>query len=78
MNSTRRGILIVISVAAVRASLFAYGPTGKRIGGGIADKPVTNTPAGAKISILIDGITLERASIIADEMKAWNKIASMI
>src|SRR5437867_12992360 len=73
MNPTRRGILIATSLIAVRVSLFAYGPTGHEIVGGIADKLIANTPAEEKIRALIDGITLERASIIADEIRAWDK-----
>ena len=78
MSSTRRGILIAIVVTTFRASLLAYGPTGHEIVGGIADKLIANTPAAKKVSTLIDGITLERASIIADEIKAWTKTVSTI
>ena len=73
MTEMRREILIAISIAAVPAALLAYGPTGHEIVGGIADKLVVNTPAGEKIYTLTDGITLERASVIADEIKAWDK-----
>src|SRR5216684_2288648 len=73
MTEMRRGILIAISIAAVPAALLAYGPTGHEIVGGIADKLVVNTPAGEKICTLTDGITWERASVIADEIKAWDK-----
>src|SRR5437868_884983 len=73
MTEMRRGILIAISIAAVPAALLAYGPTGHEIVGGIADKLVVNTPAGETIYTLTDGITLERASVIADEIKAWDK-----
>src|SRR5256885_14643244 len=73
MSSTRRRLLIAISIASIRASLFAYGPTGHEIVGGIADKLIGNMPAGEKIYALTDGITLERASVIADEIKAWDK-----
>ena len=73
MSSTRRRLLIAISIASIRASLFAYGPTGHEIVGGIADKLIANTPAAQKIYALTDGITLERASVIADEIKGWDK-----
>src|SRR5438552_18209109 len=73
MTEMRRGILIAISIAAVPAALLAYGPTGHEIVGGIADKLVVNTPAAEKIYTLTDGITLERASVIADEIRAWDK-----
>jgi hypothetical protein len=51
----------------------AYGPNGHEIVGGIADKLIANTPAAEKIYALTDGITLERAAAIADEIKAWDK-----
>jgi hypothetical protein len=73
MNFTRPGILIAISVVTFRASLFAYGPTGHEVVGGIADKLIANTPAAEKIYSLTDGITLERASVMADEIRAWDK-----
>ena len=73
MNFARPGILIAISVVTFRASLFAYGPTGHEIVGGIADKLIANTPAAEKIYTLTDGITLERASVMADEIRAWDK-----
>src|SRR5438445_6305829 len=73
MTEMRRGILIAISIAAVPAALLAYGPTGHEIVGGIADKLVVNTPADEKMYTLTDGITLERASVIADEIKALDK-----
>src|SRR5438309_7188216 len=73
MSSTRRGLLIAISVVTVHATLLAYGPTGHEIVGGIADKLIANTAAAAKLNALIDGITLEKASVIPDEIKAWDK-----
>ncbi len=73
MSLTRRGLLIAISVAIVRATLLAYGPTGHEIVGGIAGKLLENTPTAAKLNALIDGITLEKASVIPDEIKSWDK-----
>ena len=73
MISIRPALLITIGVTAFRSSLVAYGPTGHEIVGGIADKLIANTPAGQKIYELTDGITLERASTIPDEIKSWDK-----
>jgi hypothetical protein len=53
--------------------MLAYGPTGHEIVGGIADKVIANTPAAEKIYALTDGITLERAATIPDEIKSWDK-----
>ena len=72
MTAIRRGFLIALSLA-IQSPLFAYGPTGHEIVGGIADKLIANTPAAQKIYALTDGITLERASTIADEIRAWDK-----
>lgn len=65
--------LFAIALALFTRLALAYGPTGHEIVGGIADKLIANTPAGEKISAILDGITLERASVIADEIKAWDK-----
>ena len=52
---------------------FAYGPDGHEIVGGIADKRLANTPTGAKVTALIDGLTLQRAATIPDEIKSWDR-----
>src|SRR5207302_2552068 len=69
----RCALLVFIGVVTSHASAFAYGPEGHQIVGGVADKLIANTPAAQKIYALTDGITLERASVIADEIKAWDK-----
>lgn len=69
----RPPVLIALSLITFRLPLCAYGPVGHEIVGGIADKLIANTPAAKKIYALTDGITLERASVIADEIKAWDK-----
>ena len=55
------------------SSVSAYGPTGHEIVGGVADKIIANTPTGARVAALIDGITLEKAAVIPDEIKSWDK-----
>ena len=54
-------------------SSFAYGPTGHEIVGGIADALLAKKPAGTNVHALIDGITLEKAAVMPDEIKAWDK-----
>jgi len=51
----------------------AYGPLGHEIVGAIADERLANTPTAAKISALLHGLTLEKASVIADKIKGWDK-----
>jgi hypothetical protein len=66
-------MLIVVALLALRASTLAYGPLGHEIVGAIADERLANTPTAAKIRALLDGFTLERAAVIADEIKGWDK-----
>src|SRR5262245_7805623 len=73
MNFAHRGIAIVFVVVAVRASIFAYGPLGHEIVGAIADERLASTPTAAKVYALLDGLNLERAALIADEIKRWDK-----
>jgi S1/P1 nuclease len=51
----------------------AYGPLGHQIVGAIADERLANTPTAAKVNALLDGLTLEKAAVIADEIKGWDK-----
>jgi hypothetical protein len=51
----------------------AYSPVGHEIVGAIADERLANTPTATKIRALLDGLTLEKAAVIADEIKGWDK-----
>jgi hypothetical protein len=73
MNSNHRGILIVFAVIAFPVSIFAYAPLGHEIVGAIADERLADTPTAAKVYSLLDGLTLEKASLIADEIKGWDR-----
>ena len=44
----------------------AYCPDGHKIIGAIADQKLAGTTAGARVTELLDGYTLEEASIMAD------------
>jgi S1/P1 Nuclease len=54
-------------------SLLAYGPVGHEIVGAIADERLANTTTGEQIRNLLDGISLKKAAVLADEIKAWDK-----
>jgi hypothetical protein len=73
MNFACREILIVFAVVAFRAPILAYGPLGHEIVGAIADERLANTPTAAKVYALLDGMRLEKAALIADEIKGWDK-----
>ena len=73
MNFAHRGILVAFVFVAFRASIFAYGPLGHEIVGAIADQRLANTPTAAKVYSLLGGLKLEKAALIADEIKGWDK-----
>src|SRR6478609_11537476 len=73
MNFTHRTIPIGFAVIAFRISIFAYAPLGHQIVGAIADERLANTPTAAKVYALLDGIRLEKAALLADEIKGWDK-----
>jgi hypothetical protein len=73
MNFAHRGILAAIAVVAFRASILGYGPLGHEIVGAIADERLANTPTATKVEALLDGLTLEKAALIADEIKGWDE-----
>jgi hypothetical protein len=72
MNLNRRRILIVFAVVAFRTPILGYAPLGHEIVGAIADERLANTPTAAKVHALVNGLTLEKASLIADEIKGWD------
>jgi hypothetical protein len=61
------------SIFLLAPALFAYGPTGHQIVGAIADEKLAHTPAGEQVHALLDGLSLEKASVIPDEIKGWDK-----
>jgi S1/P1 Nuclease len=66
-------IAALAALSLLPCASFAYGPLGHEIVGAIADERLTNTPTGEQVSALLDGITLEKASVIPDEIKGWDK-----
>ncbi|HEY2614311.1 MAG TPA: S1/P1 nuclease, partial [Chthoniobacterales bacterium] len=61
--------LLALSISTVGA----YGPLGHEIVGAIADQKLAKTSTAQKIAGLLEGISLERAATIADEIKSWDK-----
>jgi hypothetical protein len=75
MKSLPRPLLSLAILGALQfpTSLPAYGPLGHEIVGAIADERLANTATATKVSMLLDGLTLEKAALIADEIKGWDK-----
>jgi S1/P1 Nuclease len=73
MNFAHRRLLAAFAVIAFRSSILGYAPLGHEIVGAIADERLVNTPTAAKVYTLLDGLKLEKAALIADEIKGWDK-----
>ena len=66
--------LLGISIAlGFAGQAHAYAPLGHEIVGAIADERLANTPTAAKIRALIGNLSLEKAALLADTIKGWDK-----
>src|SRR5216117_2652960 len=73
-SMARRSRLLAISAILWSTTVAqAYGPLGHEIVGAIADERLAGTPMAAKIAVILDGFSLEKAAVIADEIKGWDK-----
>lgn len=73
MKMTKYPFLILALAILVTGNASAYNGLGHETIGAIADKRLANTPGGEKIRNLLDGLTLERAAVMPDEIKSWDK-----
>jgi hypothetical protein len=74
MKHLPRSLLLPATLAALQfPAAQAYGPLGHQIVGAIADEQLANTATATKIRALLEGLTLEKAAVIADEIKGWDK-----
>ena len=73
--ASRRAVFSATVLFAIgfATPLHAYAPLGHEIVGAIADERLANTPTAVKIRSLLDGILLEKAAVIPDEIKGWDK-----
>jgi hypothetical protein len=69
----RRVLLLAAIIGGYALPAEAYGPLGHEIVGAIADERLAGTPTAAKIAVLLDGLNIEKASVIADEIKGWDR-----
>ena len=70
---TKTSFYFVAGFLMTVATVFGYGPQGHEIVGAIADDLLAKRPAGNKVHELLDGISLEKAAVIPDEIKGWDK-----
>jgi hypothetical protein len=69
MNKT---LVVLLIGCLLSVNGYAYGPRGHQLVGAIADKRLAqNQTAAKKVRKLLDGMTLERAATLPDEIKSW-------
>ena len=69
----RRFSVFGIALLCLLRTAQAYGPVGHEIVGAIADERLEKTPTGKQVSALLQGLSLKKAAVIADEIKGWDK-----
>lgn len=68
----KRTVVVLLIVSLFSINSFAYGPRGHGLVGAIADKRLAKNQAVAeKVRKLLDGMTLQRAATLPDEIKSW-------
>src|SRR4051812_16770479 len=73
-NFMQRSAAMAILLAwTIADTANGYGPIGHEIVGEIADQRLANTPTGKKVRELVEGFSLQKAAVIADEIKSWDK-----
>ena len=73
MRRTVPALCLAFLAGLFASTASAWGPEGHRIVGAIADRRLANTETGRKVALLLDGFTLEKAALIPDEIKGWDK-----
>lgn len=69
----KKFVVVLWLICLLPLSGFCYGPLGHSIVGAIADLRLQqNKNAAAKVSALLDGLTLEKAANIPDSIKGWD------
>ncbi len=72
MKMLRCSLWLTLVVLLTR-QVHAYGPIGHQIVGEIADERLANTPTGKKVAEILQGFSLQKAAVIPDEIKGWDK-----
>jgi hypothetical protein len=65
------GTLLLITLPF--STCLAYGPAGHSLIGGVADKILAGKPTATKISVMLNGMSLAQAALLADDIKALDE-----
>ncbi len=65
-------IVLLLTGCLFSGRADAYGPRGHHLVGAIADRRLANKPVAGKINQLLDGLSLETAAQLPDDIKDWD------
>lgn len=70
-------IVVLLTVCVFPLTAYPYGPRGHHLVGAIADRRLAKSnPVATKVRDLLDGLTLEQAATLPDEIKGWDRCGS--
>jgi hypothetical protein len=73
-SASLRSLVLGISITlGLAPQVHAYAPLGHEIVGAIADERLANTLAAVKIRAMIGSLSLEKAALLADTIKGWDR-----
>ena len=69
----KKPMIVLLIICLFAGSAYAYGSHGHHLVGAIADKRLAkNQPVANKVNQLLDGLTLEDAATLPDDIKRWD------
>ncbi|MFT3880126.1 MAG: S1/P1 nuclease [Gemmatales bacterium] len=66
----RRMLACFVCTLFFATQVLAFGPRGHAAVGAIADQKLAGTATGAKVSTMLNGMSLEKAALVADDIKS--------
>ena len=73
----KKTVVVALAICLLSVSGYSYGPRGHHLVGAIADRRLAkNPPIRQRVSQLLDGLSLEQAATLPDEIKGWDRCGS--
>lgn len=72
-SALSNALFLVFLFLQFPTAVQAYSPLGHEIVGAIADERLANTATATKIHALLGRLTLQKAAVIADQIRGWDK-----
>jgi hypothetical protein len=69
----KKFIVVLLTACLFAGNAYSYGPQGHSLVGAIADRRLAKKPTvAAKVTEILDGLTLEKAATLPDSIKTWD------